>query len=130
MKIQLNEIAAACGVSTMTVSRALDPARAYLVSEKRRKEILDCCEKYGYVPNYSASTLASGKSLTIGLLHPESRLIGRWPYWLYELFVGDYHRRRFGLVLRYIWLGLPLYPYGWLCAGGWHYRHLALEHQG
>ena len=79
MKIQLNEIAAACGVSTMTVSRALDPARAYLVSEKRRKEILDCCEKYGYVPNYSASTLASGKSFTIGLLHPESRLIGRSP---------------------------------------------------
>ena len=77
MKVQLNEIAAVCGVSAMTVSRALDPSRAHLVSEKRRREILECCEKYGYAPNYSARTLASGKTCTIGLIQPGSRIIGR-----------------------------------------------------
>jgi LacI family transcriptional regulator len=79
MKVQLDRIAAECGVSTMTVSRALDPARSHLVSEKRRREILACCEKYEYVPNYSARTLASGKTRTIGLLHPGSRIISRSP---------------------------------------------------
>ena len=77
MKFQIGEIAARCGVSSMTVSRALDPFRRHLVSEKRRREILDCCEKYGYEPNYSARTLASGRTYTVGLIQPWPQMIAR-----------------------------------------------------
>ena len=97
MKIQLNEIAAACGVSTMTVSRALDPSRAHLVSEKRRRQILECCEKYGYAPNYSARTLASGKTCTIGLIQPGGRIFG--------------HTVTYGRMLNYLLNALKKYNY-------------------
>jgi len=70
MKLLIHEIAKECGVSAMTVSRALDSSREHLVSEEKRLRIRQFCEQRHYEPNYSARTLASGKTYSIGLVQP------------------------------------------------------------
>ncbi len=77
MKLLIHEIAKECGVSAMTVSRALDSTRAYLVSEEKRRRIRAFCDQQHYEPNYSARTLASGKTYSIGLVQPWIQSISR-----------------------------------------------------
>ncbi|WP_341675277.1 LacI family DNA-binding transcriptional regulator [Niveibacterium sp. SC-1] len=66
MKIRLDEVAAEAGVSPSTVSRFLTGAAK--VSEAKRKVVEAAIEKLNYRPNTAARALASGRSMTIGVL--------------------------------------------------------------
>ncbi len=66
--VRLQEVAEAAGVSTITASRALsNPNR---VSEKTRKHVLRIASEMGYIPNRLASSLASAKSMVVGIIVP------------------------------------------------------------
>lgn len=67
--ITLKEIATALGVSTMTVSRAINN-RPNVDGETRRR-ILDAARKMGYTPNLIAKSLVSNRTFTIGVVVPE-----------------------------------------------------------
>ena len=58
-KINISDIAEETGFSMMTVSRAL--SRPSLVSLKTRDKINKIINKRGYIPNYFAGNLKSGK---------------------------------------------------------------------
>lgn len=66
--VRLEEVAAAAGVSTITVSRCIsNPGR---VSAKTREHVLQVAAGLGYIPNRLASSLASAKSMVIGAVVP------------------------------------------------------------
>lgn len=65
--VSIHEIARLCGVSAMTVSRALDPVMRSKVREKTRAKILEACNRHHFYPKFSARSLASGKTNSIGL---------------------------------------------------------------
>ena len=67
--VTLKEVAQALGVSTMTVSRAVNN-RSY-VQESTRKRILDKAREMGYTPNHVAKSLVSSKTYTIGVIIPQ-----------------------------------------------------------
>ncbi|ROS79194.1 LacI family DNA-binding transcriptional regulator [Cellulomonas sp. PhB143] len=69
----IDEVARAAGVSTATVSRALRGLPN--VSSGTRARVLDEASRLGYVASPSASSLASGRTRTIGLLTP---WVNRW----------------------------------------------------
>lgn len=64
----LSEIARLAGVNPSTVSRALNPATAFLISETQRNKIIALCDKYNYRPQRAAKGCATGKSYTIGFV--------------------------------------------------------------
>jgi DNA-binding LacI/PurR family transcriptional regulator len=55
-------------VSHTTVSRALNPAKAHLISEPIRKKIQAYASRVRYVPNRTAQELVRGRSHTIGII--------------------------------------------------------------
>ncbi len=64
--IKLKDIAAKCGVSVATVSKALkDDAE---ISEKTKARIRNQAQKMGYIPNSSARFLKTNRSYNIGIL--------------------------------------------------------------
>ncbi len=64
----IDDVAIAAGVSTATISRALNqPDR---VSAKTRARVLDAVEKLGYLPNFSAKALAASRTGTVGAIIP------------------------------------------------------------
>ena len=64
----LRDVAARAGVSTATVSRALNaPAK---VGSKTRKKVMSAVEALGYAPNLNARALAGTRSFTIGAVIP------------------------------------------------------------
>lgn len=66
--IRLEEVAAAAGVSIITVSRCIsNPGR---VSNRTREHVLQIASAMGYVPNLVASSLASSRSKVIGVVVP------------------------------------------------------------
>lgn len=66
--LRLEDVAAAAGVSTITVSRCMtNPAR---VSARTREHVLRIAAQMGYVPNRAASTLASARSKVVGAVVP------------------------------------------------------------
>lgn len=69
----IDEVARAAGVSTATVSRALRGLPN--VSAGTRERVRTAAAELGYVASPSASSLASGRTRTIGLLTP---WISRW----------------------------------------------------
>jgi DNA-binding LacI/PurR family transcriptional regulator len=71
----MEDIAKACGLSKMTVSRVLHN-KQYGVSESARKRILDCAKRFNYVPNSLARNFASMRSGYIGLALPFEGLLG------------------------------------------------------
>ena len=71
--VGIEEVAALAGVSTATVSRALRGKEH--VSEKARKKVQTAAKELGYVASSSASTLASGRTMNIGVVLP---WIDRW----------------------------------------------------
>ena len=81
MTISLQTIAAECGVSAMTVSRALDPVKRELLSPETRALVTAAIEKYGYEGNVSARRLKSGRQEALTLIFtarpipPEGRTI-------------------------------------------------------
>ncbi len=71
--VSIEDVAAAAGVSTATVSRAVRGLPR--VSPATREKILDIAETLGYVASSSASGLATGRTRTIGVLAP---FVSRW----------------------------------------------------
>jgi LacI family transcriptional regulator len=64
----IDDVAAAAGVSTATISRTLnDPAR---VSAKTRERVLAAVDQLGYEPNFSAKALAASRTGTVGAVIP------------------------------------------------------------
>jgi DNA-binding LacI/PurR family transcriptional regulator len=71
----IDDVARASGVSTATVSRALRGLPN--VSSATREAVLANAEALGYVPSSSASGLASGRTLAMGVVVPN---VSRWFY--------------------------------------------------
>jgi LacI family transcriptional regulator, repressor for deo operon, udp, cdd, tsx, nupC, and nupG len=69
----INDVARAAGVSASTVSRALRGRPG--VSDEVRAQIAAVAAQLGYTASRSASSLASGRTYTIGVLVP---YVGRW----------------------------------------------------
>ena len=66
----LKDVATEAGVSPITVSRVLRSTDGYKVSSKLRARVKAAVAKLGYVPNISASTLASKRSNLVVVLIP------------------------------------------------------------
>ncbi len=71
----IDEVARATGVSTATVSRALRGLPN--VSDKTRARVRRAADELGYVASSSASGLASGRTLAMGVVVPS---VSRWFY--------------------------------------------------
>lgn len=67
--INIKDIAKACGVSAMTVSRALNDSRE--ISQETKERILKACSEMGYRPNSAAKSLITKKTNMIGLIIPD-----------------------------------------------------------
>lgn len=66
MSITSNELARLCNVSRGTVDRALNGRGG--ISPETKERILEAAREYGYVPHLLASSLATGKSHTVGVI--------------------------------------------------------------
>ncbi len=71
--VSIEDVAAAAGVSTATVSRAVRGLPR--VSPATRQKILDIADSLGYVASSAASGLATGRTRNIGVMSP---FVGRW----------------------------------------------------
>jgi len=67
----LKQIAAATGVHTSTVSRALDPQKRHLVANDVAGRIAHVAQSLGYQPNRVATSLRTGRSQLVGVLLPD-----------------------------------------------------------
>jgi len=67
--VTLKEVAQALGVSTMTVSRAVNNRTN--VQENTRKLVIEKAREMGYTPNHVAKSLVSSKTYTIGVIIPQ-----------------------------------------------------------
>ena len=67
--VSLNTIAKTCGVSTATVSKALNDQRD--IGEETRNRIKKTAEELGYFPNAAARALKTNRSYNIGVLFEE-----------------------------------------------------------
>ncbi len=65
-RVRIQDVAAAAGVSTQTVSRVLN--RKPDVSAETRERVLEVIHRLGYEPNVLARGLASNKTFTLGLI--------------------------------------------------------------
>lgn len=68
-KVSVKDIAELSGVSVATVSRVINNNGRF--SEETRKKVLKVIEETGYEMNYSAKTLRTNRSYTIGILVPD-----------------------------------------------------------
>lgn len=73
MRTRIQDVAHAAGVSTATVSRALRGLPS--VSDETRATVERVATELGYVVSRTASTLASGRTLTVAVITP---FAGRW----------------------------------------------------
>ena len=69
--MNLRELSARLNLSQTTVSRALNGYPE--VNAETRRRVREAAEKYNYVPNMRARTLATGRSMSIGHVIPLSR---------------------------------------------------------
>lgn len=67
--VSIKDVAKYCGVSAMTVSRAINNSSE--ISEATKERILRACEELGYRPNSAAKSLATRKTNMIGLVIPD-----------------------------------------------------------
>ena len=68
-RITAKDVAKALGISTMTVSRALNNKPN--VSEETRRKVMETSRTIGYFPNHIAKSLVLRKTDTIGVVVPE-----------------------------------------------------------
>ncbi|MDQ1911414.1 LacI family DNA-binding transcriptional regulator [Paenibacillus sp. GD4] len=66
MAVTIKDIADLCGVSAGTVDRALNNRPG--ISSKTKSKILRVAEELNYKPDYMASSLARGRTMTIGVV--------------------------------------------------------------
>lgn len=69
MSVHLSDIANFLGISTATVSLALNGSE--LVNIETRKRVLEVADSLGYIPNSIARSLARKKSSLLGLILPD-----------------------------------------------------------
>lgn len=67
----LRDVADRAGVHASTVSRALNPETAGMVTPDVAKRVLDAAKHLGYRPNPIASSLRTNRTLTIGVVIPD-----------------------------------------------------------
>ncbi len=65
-EVTINDVAAACGVSYQTVSRAINGMED--ISSETRARVLKAAEKLGYRPNLAARSLVTRKSTVLGII--------------------------------------------------------------
>lgn len=70
MATTIKDVAKLAGVSTATVSMVVNQ-KAERITEKTKNDVLDAIEKLEYKPNYTARSLVSSQSFTVGLIVPE-----------------------------------------------------------
>ena len=68
MKVTIYDVAEKSGVNISTVSRALDPGKKGLISEKTRNRVIEAARALAYYPDTAARALMTGKMMTIGLV--------------------------------------------------------------
>lgn len=85
----INQVAQMAGVSTATVSRALSGHGG--VSPKRAERVRVAAEALGYVPSTAASALASGRSMSIGVVTPSLKT------WYYAAVLDGIQQRLTGV---------------------------------
>ncbi|MHC6593810.1 LacI family DNA-binding transcriptional regulator [Arthrobacter sp. C152] len=93
--VSIEDVAAAAGVSTATVSRAVRGLPR--VSPATREKILEVAGNLGYVASSSASGLATGRTRTVGVLAP---YVDRW--FFFKAIEGvdrELHKRGYNLSL-------------------------------
>ena len=66
MGVTIKDIAEHCRVSVGTVDRALNNRSG--ISEKTKNRILKAAEELNYHPNYMGQSLATGRTMTIGMV--------------------------------------------------------------
>jgi LacI family transcriptional regulator len=67
--VRISDIARECGLSSMTVSRAI--RNTYGVDPRTRQKVLATAERLGYVRNKIASNLVQQRTQTIGVVLPD-----------------------------------------------------------
>lgn len=65
----IKDVAKYCGVSAMTVSRALNNSNE--ISGETKERVLKACRELGYKPNSAAKSLITKKTKMIGLIIPD-----------------------------------------------------------
>lgn len=75
MPVRIEDVARVAGVSTATVSRALRGLPS--VSEQTKQTVHRVASDLGYVVSRSASSLATGRTMTVGVVTP---YVSRWFY--------------------------------------------------
>lgn len=73
-RVTIKSIAEKAGVNWATVSRALNPETASLISEKVRKKIQAISDELGYRPSYSGRSIVTGKTYKIGMILGNMRM--------------------------------------------------------
>ena len=68
--VSMKDIAAACGVSVATVSKALSDHSD--IGEKTKNQIKQTADKLGYLPNQSARYLRTNRSYNVGVLFADA----------------------------------------------------------
>ena len=68
-RARIQDVAKAAGVSTMTVSRVLNPDTIVKVSKQKTTMVMKAVEALNYRPNIAARRLAGNQSFLIGLLY-------------------------------------------------------------
>jgi LacI family transcriptional regulator len=66
MRVTIADIAKHCNVSEGTVDRALN--NRFGISEKTKERILAAAQELNYLPNHTARSLATGRTMTIGIV--------------------------------------------------------------
>ena len=73
-RITLKVIAEKAGVNWATVSRALNPRTASLISEEVRRRIKKISDELGYRPSYSGRSFVTGRTYKIGMILGNMRM--------------------------------------------------------
>lgn len=101
-RVTSQDVARRAGVSRTTVSFVLNNVAGMQISEETRTRVLAAARDLGYVPDYAAQALASGRTKTIGLLlarRPKVIASDMYLTLMMETLVREINRRGMRLLL-------------------------------
>lgn len=70
-RVRIKDIADKLGISSATVSRALNPKTESLIGKDQIKRVREMAQKLGYIPNIGAASLRTQVTNTIGVVIPD-----------------------------------------------------------
>lgn len=70
-RVRIKDIAKELGLSSATVSRALNPETEHMIGKDQVKRVREFARKLGYIPNLAASALRTKKNHVIGVVIPD-----------------------------------------------------------